>query len=162
MKIVPAKPEDAIQIASIISEANKDVAKLFNITIENTPKHPSFCTDEWVRSGFERGEAYFLYKENGVAKGCVAFEQPNPDTAYLNRLSVLPKYRHNGIGASLVRHIIDYSRIKKDIRTISIGIIAEHIVLKAWYVGLGFVEGDIMKFKHLPFNVQYLRYRIRN
>lgn len=162
MKIVPAKSENAIQIASIISEANKDVAKLFNITIENTPKHPSFCTAEWVRSGFERGESFFLYKENGVVKGCVAFEQPNPDTAYLNRLSVLPMYRHNGIGASLVRHIIDYSGIKKSIQTISIGIIAEHIVLKAWYLRLGFVEGDTIKFEHLPFTVQYLHYRIRN
>jgi len=56
MKIVSAKPEDAVNIAFIVSNANKDVAELFNITFENTPKHPYFYTSDWVLSDFERGE----------------------------------------------------------------------------------------------------------
>ena len=74
MKIIQSRKEDAEQIALIVSEANKDVAELFNITIENTPKHPSFYTTEWVLSDFRRGEQYFLYKDDGIANGCVAFE----------------------------------------------------------------------------------------
>lgn len=157
MKIVPAKKEDAGRIASIVGEANKDVAELFKITKENTPRHPSFCTEEWVLADFARGEEYFLFEEGGIAKGCVAFEQPDSETAYLNRLSVLPNYRHNGIGASLVRYILDYARAKS-IKTVSIGIIAEHKVLKSWYLGLGFIEGITRKFDHLPFNVTYMRH----
>jgi ribosomal protein S18 acetylase RimI-like enzyme len=159
MKIVPTKIEDAEHIAFIVSEANKDVAELFKINIENTPKHPSFYTEDWVLSDFKRGEEYFLYREDGVAKGCVAFEQPDSDTAYLNRLSVLPSYRHNGIGAALVRYIFDYSKTK-NIQTVSIGIIAEYEVLKNWYLDLGFIEGDTIKFEHLPFNVKYMRYKL--
>jgi len=159
MKIVPTKTEDAEHIAFIVREANKDVAELFKINIENTPKHPSFYTKDWVLSDFKRGEEYFLYKEDGVAKGCVAFEQPDSDTAYLNRLAVLPSYRHNGIGTALVRHILDYSKIK-NIQIVSIGIIAEHEVLKNWYLNLGFIEVDTRKFEHLPFNVRYMCYEL--
>ncbi len=159
MNIVTTTIEDAQDIAFIIKEGNKDVAGLFNLNIENAPKHPSFYTTDWVQSDFRRGEEYFLFKEAGVAKGCVAFEQPDPDTAYLNRLSVLPEYRHRGIGAELVRYILDYSKTK-NIKAVSIGIIAEHDVLKNWYLDIGFIAGDIQKFEHLPFNVQYMRYQI--
>jgi GNAT superfamily N-acetyltransferase len=135
MKIIPAKKEDAQHISFIVSEANKDVAELFKINRENAPKHPSFYTEDWVLSDFRRGEDYFLYMEDGITKGCVAWEQPDPDTAYLNRLSILPNYRHKGIGAALVRFILDFSETKK-IKTVSIGIIAEHEVLKNWYLDL--------------------------
>ena len=157
MKITQATREDADGISRIVSVGNRDVAELFKIDRDNTPKHPSFYTKDWVLSDFKKGEEYFLFKEDGITKGCVAFEQPDFQTAYLNRLSVLPEYRHNGIGAFLVRHICDYAK-SKNIQTVSIGIIAEHELLRKWYVGLGFTEGDVMKFEHLPFNVQYLRY----
>lgn len=142
-----------------MSEANKEVAKLFNLTSKNAPKHPSLYTPAWVHSDFRRGEQYFLYTEGGVERGCVAFEQPDAETAYLNRLSVLPKFRHNGIGSALVQHILDYAR-SRNILYVSIGIIAEHEVLKQWYLKLGFSEGDIRTFDHLPFDVQYMRYNL--
>ena len=159
MKIIPGKPTDAEKIAGIVSEANKDVAESFNITCEDTPKHPSFYTQDWVLADFKRGEEYFLYREDGVEKGCVAFEQPNSATAYLNRLSVLPKYRHNGIGSTLVKYILEYAK-SKNILYVSIGIIAEHEILQQWYSNLGFVKGNTQKFDHLPFNVQYMRYTL--
>jgi GNAT superfamily N-acetyltransferase len=157
MKIMGTNLDDAEQIASIVSEANKDVADQFDITFENNPKHPSFYTKDWVLSDLSRGEAYFICFVNDVSTGCVAFEQPDPDTAYLNRLSVLPKYRHHGIGAALVNHVLEYSR-SKEIKYVSIGIIAAHAVLKKWYSTLGFIEGETQKFDHLPFDVTYMRY----
>lgn len=157
MKIVETKIEDAEQIASIVSEGNKDVAIQFGINFENNPKHPSFYTKEWVLSDFERGEEYFICSLDNVSTGCVAFEQPSKDVAYLNRLSVLPKYRHRGIGAKLVKHVIEYSR-SKNIKFVSIGIIASHEVLKKWYLDLGFIEIETKKFDHLPFDVTYMRY----
>ncbi len=157
MTIIPGKETDAEKIAFIVSEANKDVAKLFGLTIQNTPKHPSFYTPDWVLSDFKRGEQYFLYSDDETSKGCVAFEQPDAKTAYLNRLSVLPEYRHNKIGSTLVQHILEYADTK-NILYVSIGIIAEHEMLKQWYLKLGFVKGDTRKFEHLPFDVLYMRY----
>lgn len=159
MSIVVATAEDAEIISRIISESNKDVAEEFGLTIVNNPKHPSFCTKAWVLSDFERGGEYFMYENRGVGVGCVAFESPSPDVAYLNRLSVLPKHRHNGIGEKLVNHIVRYSEAK-NIQKVSIGIIAEHIKLRDWYLKLGFAEGELKSFPHLPFDVRYMSFQI--
>ena len=148
-------------IAFIVSRANKDVAEKFELTLENNPKHPSFYTKEWVSSDIDRGEEYFLYQKEGVNCGCVAFEQPNSDISYLNRLSVLPEYRRKGIGGKLVKHVLEYSRTK-NIQLVSIGIIAEHTLLKKWYLKMGFVEKETKHFDHLPFDVTYMSYELQN
>jgi ribosomal protein S18 acetylase RimI-like enzyme len=159
MKIVKALEEDASQIAAIIRESHQDVARMFAITEENNPKHPSFCATDWVLKDFRRGEEYFLCKIGDTVAGCVAFEQPDAQTAYLNRLSVLPGYRHQGLGAALVRHILAYAR-SRPVSIVSIGIIASHEGLKTWYAGLGFVEKDTRTFAHLPFDVTFMQYGI--
>lgn len=160
MNIIKVNMEQSGRISEIISESNKDVAKRFGFTIENCPKHPSFCTKEWVEEDFNRGVDYFVYEEDGEFVGCVAFESPEADIAYLNRLSVLKDFRRDGIGKKLVDHIISYSK-DKGIKKISIGIIADNIELKSWYVKNGFVEKDTTKFLHLPFDVTYMVYYIR-
>jgi GNAT superfamily N-acetyltransferase len=159
MTIQRASREDAARIAAIIRASHQDVAQKFNLTRDNNPKHPSFCTPQWVLADFERGEEYFVYRRETEAAGCVAFEQPDSETAYLNRLSVLPPCRRRGIGAALVRHIIDYARLKRA-RIISIGIIAAHGVLKNWYAGLGFIEKETRRFDHLPFDVTFMHYTL--
>lgn len=161
MEIVQAERKDCELLASIVSKSNKNVAELLGLNINNAPKHPSFCTSEWILSDFDRGQKYFISTENGVENGCVAFEQPNIDTAYLNRLSVLPVFRNVGLGTALVQYIIDYSKYKK-VSNLSIGIIAEHTQLKKWYLKHGFNEGALQKFDHLPFNVLYMHYEIYN
>jgi N-acetylglutamate synthase-like GNAT family acetyltransferase len=49
---------------------------------------------------------YFIFEENTLPAGCVAYENPGAGFACLNRLSVLPSYRNRGMGAHLVQHII--------------------------------------------------------
>ncbi len=159
MKIINATKKDSAVLANIISESNKDVAERFDLTRQNNPKHPSFYTEDWARSDFDRGEKYFLAQLDGIFIGCVAFESPDPSISYLNRLSVLPKYRCRGIGEKLVRHVIEYSK-NQEIYLVSIGIIAKFSELKDWYIKLGFIEGETRSFQHLPFDVMYLTYRI--
>lgn len=157
MTINEANQEDAHVIAAIVSQSNVDVAKKFGINKNNNPKHPSFYDEDWVLSDFKRGEEYFLYEIKDNAVGCVAFEQPNTQVAYLNRLSVLPPYRKQGIGQELTEHIFQYGR-EKGVTEISIGIIAEHTDLKNWYKKLGFVENGMKTFPHLPFDVLFMKY----
>ncbi len=157
MKIHIATTDNAESIANIVSTANKDVAVKFGLNQDNNPKHPSFYTGDWVIADFSRGEDYFLYSVAGEAVGCVAFEQPSPEVAYLNRLSVLPDYRRQGIGEQLVQHIFDYAKIK-GVSEISIGIIAKHTELKNWYTKLGFIENGMKEFPHLPFDVLFMKY----
>ncbi len=159
MQIEKASIDEAKIIANIISESNIPVAQQFGINEENNAKHPSFYTEEWVRSDFDRGEEYFILKIRGLPVGCVAFEKARETTGYLNRLSVLPKYQRKGAGKSLVEHIFKYSK-SKNISKISIGIIADHTALKNWYLKLGFQEKGKKVFEHLPFDVMFLVYSL--
>ena len=161
MKIIKAELNDAQKIADIVSISNKDVAKKFELNSKNASKHPSFYTKEWVISDFEKNEEYFLYEENGISMGCVAFEHPRNDTAYLNRLAVLPQFRHKGIGKKLVEYILEYAK-SKGVEKVSIGIIAEHDLLKEWYLDIGFIEVSTKSFEHLPFGVTYMKYEFKN
>ena len=157
MEVTQANIQNASDLARIVSQANKDVAEQFGITASNNPKHPSFYTKKWVTSDFDRGEEYFILSQNGEHIGCVAFDQPRLDTAYLNRLSVLPVHRHKGAGELLVCHILKYAK-EKGVVKVSIGIIAAHSVLKSWYVRLGFIEKHTQTFEHSPFDVTYMHY----
>ena len=156
-----ASRKDAPLLAGIICRANKKIARQFGLTQENSPKHPSFCTQDWILSDFNRGEQYFLYETAGKALGCVAYESAEESLAFLNRLAVLPDFQGKGIGTKLIFHIIDHARAQGKTR-LSIGIIAANDRLKNWYETLGFIPLEIKKFKHLPFDVQFMAYHLED
>lgn len=149
--IRPMSASDFSTIAMLVSESNKNVAVMFGLNAENCPKHPSLCTEEWVRAEVARGETYFII--DGV--GCVAYESAAPGRAHLNRLSVLPAQRGKGAGARLVQHVVEHARAQ-GVASISIGVIGEHTQLQRWYNKLGFNDGETKRFAHLPFSVKYM------
>lgn len=159
MFIRKASIDDKDLLANIISTSNKDVAKKFDLNRENCPKHPSFCTPGWISEDFSRGEIYFILEVDSTPVGCVAYEQPNKSTSYLNRLAVLPEHRHKGYGEFLVNHHLKYSR-RLNIKSVSIGIINKHNKLKQWYKKIGFKEDGLKVFDHLPFDVCFLSINI--
>ncbi|WDP84055.1 MAG: GNAT family N-acetyltransferase [Desulfobacter sp.] len=122
---------------------------------DNAPSHPSFGTPEWIIAGMDRGEAYFLGQMGDQAVGCVAYESPEPEIAYLNRLAVLPGFQNKGVGKKLVSHVIDRAR-KDEKKQVSIGIIKAHKSLKNWYLSLGFEISGTKVFDHLPFDVLFM------
>ncbi|MFT3850781.1 MAG: GNAT family N-acetyltransferase [Propionivibrio sp.] len=134
-----ASATDADVLAGIIRDANRDVAVRLGLDATNCPKHPSFCDVEWVKADFARGERYFILDQGGRPAGCVAYETPNAEVAYLNRLSVLPSIRRHGHGKRLVDHVIALARTAAT-PAISIGVIGEHEDLQRWYRKLGFVR----------------------
>ncbi len=159
MTIREASAKDLTTIAMLVSESNKDIAEKFGLNADNCQKHPSFCTEAWVKSDLARGERYFILEEDSVPIACVAYENPSAGLAYLNRLSVLPPYRNRGIGAHLVKYIIQLAQASS-IQTISIGVIGEHSDLQRWYRSLGFIDGETKRFPHLPFSVKYMSYTV--
>lgn len=97
----------------------------------------------------------FLYEYNNAIVGYFSLSL-NDGIAELNNLSVLPEYRHLGIGKELVDCAADYSKNTLGINKIKIGIIEENTVLKEWYKALGFVHTGTRKFEHLPFTVGFM------
>ena len=152
-----ASYEDIPVLSGLVRNAYEDVARRFDLTPENCPKHPSNCTDEWIENDFAREVAYYVLQHKGAPVGCVALEKAGPDLCYLERLSVLPPGRRQGFGRALVDHAFSEARVF-GAKQISIGIISEQTDLKQWYQKIGFVEGEIMKFDHLPFLVAFMTY----
>ncbi|MEE4264544.1 MAG: GNAT family N-acetyltransferase [Desulfobacteraceae bacterium] len=149
--------DDVAILSDLIRNAYRDVAQRFDLTTENCPKHPSNCTEDWIRSDFTRGVSYYIFEHNGRPTGCAALEIPEPELGYLERLAVLPASRGKGFGRILVDHVFDQAKAS-GIKKISIGIIAAQTDLKRWYQKIGFIEGDTKKFKHLPFLVTFMTY----
>lgn len=97
----------------------------------------------------------FLYKYGNKFVGYFSLSV-NGDSAEINNLSVLPEFRHLGIGKELVDFAVDYSKNTLGADKIKIGIVEENTVLKEWYGKLGFVHTGTKKFEHLPFTVGFM------
>jgi N-acetylglutamate synthase-like GNAT family acetyltransferase len=123
IRIREADSDDTSLISGLVSECFRDVAERFGLTLENCPKHPSHCTDEWIENDFARGVTFYILESDVMALGCVAIEKANSDICYLERLGVLPEARRNGHGKALVDHIISQAK-RIEAKQISIGIIA--------------------------------------
>lgn len=174
LKVRRAERADAELLARLIATANLDVAQQFALTRDNAPKHPAYCTADWLAADFARGERYFLASADGAVlagpeaeipafdgyAACVATEYPGGGVAYLNRLAVLPAYRRRGVGEWLVEYVVQLARDRGDVSSVSIGIIGEHVGLMAWYQRLGFVPGEVKRFAHLPFSVRMMARRV--
>ncbi len=159
MQIRVATDEDGGLLVDIIRRAFLDVAKRFNLTPENCPTHPSNYTLERIRSDFGKGVTYYLAEVNGQALGCIALERSDQSSFYLERLAVLPEARGQGIGKTLVQHVL---RVAADdgAKAISIAIIAQHADLQRWYETFGFGPMEIKHLAHLPFDVTFMKYEI--
>ena len=160
MNIHEATAQDAATLALLVSASNQDVAARFGLTLDNCPKHPSFCNADWIRADLARGERYFLAEHASGPTACVAFELAGAGVGYLNRLSVLPAHRRCGIGARLVQHVLALAH-SSGLERVSIGVIGQHMALQRWYSKLGFVTGDTQQFAHLPFAVTYMSCAVR-
>ena len=159
VNIREANSTDMSLVSGLIRESFRDVARRFGLTLENCPKHPSNCTDEWIENDFARGVTYYILETNRTEVGCVALEKANSDLCYLERLGVLPEARQNGFGRSLVDHVISQATLFRA-KQISIGIIGDDTELKRWYQRIGFVEGETKEFEHLPFLVTFMTYDV--
>ncbi len=150
-----ATPADVPGLVEMIRAAFRDVALRFDLSADNCPRHPSNCQESWVASALEQGVSYFLLASEGIFRGCVALEQANSETCYLERLAVLPPWRHRGHGRALIAHALAEARTL-GVQRVEIGIIAEHLELRDWYRKIGFVDQRTTRSPHLPFQVLFM------
>ncbi len=154
-QIRQADSADYETLAQIIRESFCDVAKRFALTPENCPTHPSNCQPDWIEAHIAKGAQYYLLQQNGRAIGCVAIERPKTHILYLERLSVLPDYRHRGYGVELVNFVFDHARQTRIFR-VEIALIAEQTDLRRWYERRGFSASTTRNISHLPFQVLFM------
>lgn len=140
------------EAARIIRESFKTVADEFCLNEMNCPSHPAFFSDESIIAATSSGTCFYsLYHERNMA-GVLALKYLNKNEYSMEKLAVLPEYRHLGYGKKLVEFALDTAR-EAGAEKMIIGIIDENIALKEWYLALGFTVTDIKRYDHLPFTV---------
>jgi ribosomal protein S18 acetylase RimI-like enzyme len=142
-------------LADLIRRSFRDVALKFSLNRENCPTHPSNCTVDWIRADFKRGKRYFILFKDNTPCGCIGLEKAIDEVCYLERLSVLPEYRRNGLGKRLMDYFEEVAGKERQKR-IEIGVIKNHDELVDWYRRKGFKENGSKRFDHLPFEVLFM------
>jgi N-acetylglutamate synthase-like GNAT family acetyltransferase len=155
MAIRKAKKADIDTLVNLLRSSFRDVAERFGITEENNPKSLAFCSNERIKSDFQKDLTYYILEKDDKPCGCVAIEKAKPGVCYLMRLAVLPEHRGKGYGKMLVHHIFEKAR-KIGARRVEIAMISKDRKLKNWYKKLGFIQKSTKKYDHLPFIVAFM------
>jgi len=150
--------EELMSSTNVIRKSFITVADELGLTVQNCPTNPAFLDESDLLYKKENNNIsmYGLFDDDNQI-GFMALERQSPDSKvfYLERLAVLPEYRHKRYGRLLMDYAFEAVR-KNCGEKISIGIINENVKLKIWYVEYGFKELEIKQYPHLPFDVCFL------
>jgi ribosomal protein S18 acetylase RimI-like enzyme len=147
--------DDFEESARVVRGAFLTVAEEFHITKENAPSNGAFLKADALKALNEKGVKLFDVWQDGERAGFFALEDAGGGVFYIEKLSVLPCKRHNGIGKSILDFCVEYAR-RHACQKISIAIVDENTVLKRWYERYGFAEVRLKVFEHLPFTVCFM------
>ncbi|MHB8063319.1 MAG: GNAT family N-acetyltransferase [Ruminiclostridium sp.] len=139
----------------IIRHAFFTVAQEFNLTQANCPTNGAFISVENLKEVKKQNVAMYSLTVNNNQVGFVAIEEAPDKVFYIEKLSVIPEYRHNGLGKKLVDFAFEYAKNNEG-KKIGIAIIDNNKILKDWYAGYGFVETMLKEYSHLPFKVCFM------
>lgn len=153
-----APEQDLSTRVKVLNLSHGTIAGDFNFTKEDNPTNNAFIDEKTLREQLNNGIELYGLKMNNRLVGCIAIEKSKrePSTYYIEKVSVLPEFRHQGIGVRLM----DFATAKiKDAggQIISIALIDSNTKLKKWYLSQGFIETGFKDFEHLPFRVCFMR-----
>ena len=110
-----AERTDLPECVRVIRNSFQTVADQFGFTEENAPRFTAFATTEERLAWHLDGEHRLMYldEENGKACGYYSLKLNGDDTCELSNLSVLPEYRHRGIGGRLLEFAIGEKGVRR-------------------------------------------------
>jgi ribosomal protein S18 acetylase RimI-like enzyme len=150
-----ASKEELCRAAEIIRKSFLTVAEQAGFTPENCPGFPAFIADTEVIALAAEGLQFYGLFEGETLAGVVGLRKLEDSQYNLEKLAVLPEYRHRGFGRQLVDFVCEISR-QGGGKKLSLFTGLEATVLVAWYLRQSFVQTGTQKYPHLPFTVCYL------
>ena len=133
-----AERADLPECVRVIQNSFQTVADEFGFTEENAPRFTAFATTEerlvWQMDGEHR--LMYLDEEDGRICGYYSLRLNGNGTCELGSLSVLPEYRHRGIGEALLKHSAKTAR-EQHCSVMKLSIVEENTVLRKWYTSTG-------------------------
>ena len=152
------KREDLSACADLIRRSFQTVADEFDFTRENAPRFTAFAATEeqllWHMDGEHR--LMYLYEEGGRPCGYYSLLLRDLGACELGSLSVLPEYRHMGIGGKLLQHAMK-SAEAQGCTVMNLSIVEENTVLRRWYERHGAIHMGTEKFVFFPFTCGYMK-----
>jgi ribosomal protein S18 acetylase RimI-like enzyme len=97
----------------------------------------------------------FVDEESGVLRGYYSLLLKKDTECELGNLSVLPEYRHLGIGTALLKHAVRTAR-EQNCSVMRLSIVEENSMLRKWYEQYGAVHTGTEKFDFFPFTCGYM------
>lgn len=156
--IKPLNSASYIAVAEILRKANATVTRELGLTRENSPTNPAFITDSMLKDQMNDERVFYGLFEEEFLRGVVALERSKDkeEVFFIERLAVVPEYRHKGYGKKLMEHCFNQAT-GAGAKYVSVAIINENGRLKEWYECMGFKETGRKKFSHLVFTVCFLQ-----
>lgn len=144
---------------NVIQEAFKTVADTLGMTKGIFPASGAFLDKNGVYKLINKGaHLYGLYVGDGSGEklvGCIAFSSKDGLKYKLMKLAILPEYRHCGYGSFL----IDYVEVKIAAlggKSIGLGMVAENVILKDWYLSKGFKVLKTKAYKATNYHICFM------
>ena len=152
------KRDELSACADLIRRSFQTVADEFGFTRENAPRFTAFAATEeqllWHMDGEHR--LMYLYEEGGRPCGYYSLLLRDQGSCELGSLSVLPEYRHSGIGGKLLQHAVKTAEVQ-GCTVMNLSIVEENTVLRKWYERHGAIHTGIKKFDFFPFTCGYMK-----
>ncbi len=156
------KREELSACADLIRKSFQTVADEFGFTRENAPRFTAFATTEERLAWHMDGEHRLMYldEEDGRLRGYYSLLLRDKSECELGSLSVLPEYRHHGIGGRLLRHAMK-TAAERGCAVMNLSIVEENTVLRKWYERFGAVHTGAEKFDFFPFTCGYMKMNLQ-
>ena len=152
------KREELSACAELIRKSFQTVADEFGFTRESAPRFTAFATTEerlvWHLDNEHRH--MYLDEEDGRICGYYSLLLRDRNECELGNLSVLPEFRHRGIGGELLQHAIKTAG-EQHRAVMTLSIVEENTVLRKWYESYGAIHTGTEKFDFFPFTCGYMK-----
>lgn len=136
----------------IIRQSFATVTNEFGLTSENCPTNGAFMPSAHLEREYRKGKLMYVYDAGGKLVGFMQLAKKEDGVYELEKLAVLPEYRHRGYGAQLIHFAIQQVKAWGGCQ-MTIGIIEENNRLRDWYIRQGFSHIGTKVLPHLPFTV---------
>jgi diamine N-acetyltransferase len=161
-EIIYIDPEmDLSAVVNVLNVSHSTVANEFGFTRETNPTNNAFIDEQTLRAQLKNGIDLYAMSTGDKLIGCIAIEKSSKETGtfYIEKVSVVPEYRNQGIGVELMNFATS-KIIESGGNVISIALIDSNHKLKKWYSKQGFIETGVKEFEHLPFSVCFMNKKI--
>lgn len=145
--------------AQVIRDGFSTVAKEYHLTRQNCPTNGAFIETSRLVADWNKGNLMFGLYCGKALVGFMELELKSPDIYELEKLAMLPEYRHLGYGTLLLSYARQIA-LDTHVSKITLGMIEENILLKNWYLEHGFKHIGTQSIEHLPFKVGFMEQTI--